>query len=337
MPSEMSLNYEVLASELLRAMRGRRSRPGFSRYLGYRSNIAQRWEAGACWPTATRFFAIAARLGAMPRERIAAFLRREPAWLAGADFGSTAGIAALLSELLGRARIGAVAERARYNRFSVARWFKGTADPKLPELLAVIEACSGRALDFVASFAEPSGLPSVAPIWEKLCLSRELAYTHPLSHAVLRALELEEYKRRRSTDAGLARRLGISIGEVRTALELLAQSGQIRRAGQRWVADRITVVDTGADARRARALKLGWARLAIERLESGAPGHSGYSLFAVSREDLRRLREIQLAYVREMQAVIAGSKPSECVGLFCTQLIDLAAGESNVFHSRQSG
>ena len=54
------------------------------------------------------------------------------------------------------------------------------------------------------------------------------------------------------------------------------------------------------------------------------PGNFGYSLFAISRRDLQRLRDLHLEYVRAMQELIARSQPSECVGLFCAQLLDLA-------------
>jgi hypothetical protein len=82
---------------------------------------------------------------------------------------------------------------------------------------------------------------------------------------------------------------------------------------------------------RARALKLSWAEFALERLRAGAPGQCGYNLFSISRADLRRLHEIQLSYVREMQAVIAASSSSECVALYCSQLLDLAPAEHNAF------
>ncbi len=123
----------------------------------------------------------------------------------------------------------------------------------------------------------------------------------------------------------------MSREQVRQSLELLAASGQARKTRHGWAARGGAVVDTGADLTRARKLELEWARLAIGRLESGAPGHSGYSLFAIAREDLRRLREVQLAYIREMQSIIAASRKSDCVGLYCVQLIDMATAEANVF------
>jgi hypothetical protein len=74
--------------------------------------------------------------------------------------------------------------------------------------------------------------------------------------------------------------------------------------------------------------------VAIERLERHAPGHFGYSLFAISRADLRRLRELHGEYLREMQSIIARSQPNECVGLLCLQLLDLSARPDNALGDR---
>jgi len=243
-------DYERLAAELLRALRGKRSRPGFSRYLGFRSNVVQRWETRECWPTAARFFEICSRLRIDVKASVAEFLRQEPAWLRGADFGSASGVAALLSELRGRARLADIARGAGYNRYSVARWFNGAAVPKLPEFLRVIGVASRRALDFVAAFVDPALLASVAKRWKRLALSRELAYAHPLSHAVLRALELDQDRAGSSDERYLSRKLGIGVEQVKTALELLAETGQVRHTASGWTTRRAGVVDTGADPKR---------------------------------------------------------------------------------------
>ena len=46
------MNFEQIAADWLRFMRGKRSQRAFSHRLGYRSNIAFRWESGVCFPTA---------------------------------------------------------------------------------------------------------------------------------------------------------------------------------------------------------------------------------------------------------------------------------------------
>jgi hypothetical protein len=46
---------------------------------------------------------------------------------------------------------------------------------------------------------------------------------------------------------------------------------------------------------------------------------------ALSLGDLEKLRELHVAYFRDMQALVADS-PSECVVLFNTQLVRLDGG-----------
>lgn len=320
--------YCALASELLRALRAKRSRPGFSRFLGYRSNIAQRWESQECWPTASRFFALCTRLRHEPRQLVSAFLRRSPPWLEGADLTCSEGVGALLTELRGRTPVQVISERAGFNRFSVARWLAGTADPKLPEFLAVVEACSRRSLDFIATLVDPATLPSVAVRWGKLELLREGAYKHPWSHAVLRALELDGARGSANHVDFLMERTGMKKDDVEASLRFLVESGQAKKTRSGYRPTQTSVVDTGGDPARARALRVAWSRNAVERLANTGTGDVGYSLFAVSKDDLQRVRQLQQDFLRQMQTIIGASQHCECVALYCAQLLDLGAHET---------
>jgi DNA-binding transcriptional ArsR family regulator len=328
--TETETDYEVIARELVRALRGRRSQTSFSARLAYRSNIVHRWEAGQCWPTAADFLGICAKLRIDVAESFAAFYGRPPAWLDGVDPASAAAVAAFLRDLRGKVPIKTLAEATGYSRFSLSRWLKGKAQPNLPEYLRLIDAMSSRLLDYVATLTAPEKLPSVAARWTRRERARELAYRSPWSHAVLRALELEAYAKQGYREPDwLAHALGMEPAHVSQALEALASSGQIEKRRGRWVPTNVTSVNTGRDQERARRLKGHWSRVAVERLEQGGPGMSGYTLFAISRADLQRLRELQLEYVRAMQAIVTRSEPNECVGLYCVHLLDLRAGEGN--------
>ena len=107
----MTLDFDALAAELMRALRGKRSQRAFSRRLGMKSNTAYSWEAGRRWPTATRFFHIASRTG---RDLPAAVAHDETGLLYRA--GDTAQLVDLLAELAAdptrRARIGRAARGA---------------------------------------------------------------------------------------------------------------------------------------------------------------------------------------------------------------------------------
>jgi len=318
---------ERIAAQLVRALRGRRSCAEHSRRLGYASNIVRRWESAECFPTAAVFLRAHAQTHPQIRRAFGEFLKRSPEWLDARDPFAHAGITALLRDLRGKTPIGVLAARTGLNRYSIGRWLKGSAQPKLPELLCLVEAATLRLLDFVATLVDPSRVPALAGEWHKLRRAREVAYDAPWSHAVLRALELDAYQQARPSVASalLASQLGLPGDEVERGLRALAESGQIKRARGKWQVERVLAVDTSADPERSRALKHAWTRVAAERLERGAPGNYGYSVFAISKHGLGQLKELHLQYVRAMQSLIAESEPAECVGLYCTQLLDLGA------------
>jgi transcriptional regulator with XRE-family HTH domain len=134
--------FEALATELLRAVRGRRSQRAFSRRLGYRSNIAYRWESGRCFPTARVMLRAMTRLGADPRAALRRFYGTTPAWLEHAAPTSREGVARMLDDLRGRTSIVELARKTGFSRHQVARWLSSATEPKLPEWLALIDASS---------------------------------------------------------------------------------------------------------------------------------------------------------------------------------------------------
>jgi hypothetical protein len=320
------MDFPRVASEWLRFVRGKRSQRGFSRRLGYRSNIAYRWESGVCFPTAAETFALASRATGSARGKLEAFFGPGAPNLATETLTTREGVAELLSELQGKTSVVELARRSGFSRFSVARWLSGAAEPRLPEFLALVEAETFRALDFLSIFVDPAKLASVADAWRAREAARRIAYDVPWSHAVLRAIELAEYQALRKHRPGwIARRLGISLAEEKRCLDALSAARQVRFEHGRFVLDETQNVDTRADPARARELKAEWLRVALKRFESGVNGTFGYNLMAVSRADLARLRELHIDYFHKMQALVADSTPSECVVLFNTELFALDA------------
>jgi transcriptional regulator with XRE-family HTH domain len=317
------MDYELISAELIRSLRGKRSQAAFSRKLGYKSNIVNRWEAGKAFPSASRFLQILTRLQSKRPSALLRFFPRPPGNVNALGVPSPAAVAAFLRELRGKTPILSVALEAGYNRYSVSRWLAGSVEPRLPQFLHLVEVLSRRLLDFLACCSEPARMPSVASEWRRLELARQAAYERPWSHAVLRALELDGMSGR-DQEARLADRLGMPAADLAASLAVLEATGQVRRERRRWKLEQVVTVNTSQDRQRSRALKLAWAETAVARLRAGAPGNYGYSLFSISKRDLRRLRDVHLEYVRAMQAIIAASRPGECVGLYCAQLLDLA-------------
>ena len=126
-----------------------------------------------------------------------------------------------------------------------------------------------------------------------------------------------------------ARCSGITEEQSARALRVLESTGQIAFRDGHWVRLPSMAVTTGRNPATLGILTRAWTQVALERMEKRGPAHFGYSLFAVSRADLRRLRDLQLEYLREMQTIIAQSSPNECVGLLCLHLLDLRPGDGN--------
>jgi transcriptional regulator with XRE-family HTH domain len=328
--SEPPLDFDQVAAELVRALRGKRSQAAFSRRLGYKSSVVHRWETQKAWPAASRLLACCERLGTDVGNAYAQFFQRRPAWLDEHPPATPQGIAAFLRQLRGKTPILRIAEATGINRFSLSRWLQGRSEPNLPDFLCVIEACSRRMVDFVAGLVEPTRLPAIAERWHRLEHMRRVAYEFPLSHGVLRALELAPESREGTAgDVWLEQVLGMTREQIEDSLRLLESTGQIRKRRGIWRPERIMAVNTGTDPERARDARLAWTQVALERMTCRDPGHYGYSLFAIGREDLRKLRDLHVEYLRAMQDIIATSKRNECVALYCSQLIDLRTGPAN--------
>ena len=325
------MNFEQVSADWLRSIRGRRSQRGFSKRLGYGSNIAYRWETGVCYPRAWEVFALAKRDGEAGRRALSTFLGGQlPPELFQTDLGTPAGIAELLRSVRGRTSLVELSRRCGYSRFSIARWLSGAAGPRLPELLSLLDAATFRALDFLACFTDINKLPCAAQEFRALEAARATAYDVPWSHAVLRALELVDYRRLgRHRNGWIAKRLGISKHEEERCLNALSTARQIQLDDGLWKLNRTRTVDTRGDPARGRKLKAEWLKVALERLGSGVRGSFSYNVMSMSRADLERLREMHRAYFRSMQALVADSIPSECVVLFNTELFALDEPRDN--------
>src|SRR5262245_21106448 len=96
-----TFDYSLLGSELIRALRGKRSQTALCRRLGYKTNVVYIWEAQKGAPTGAGFLQLAQRVGVDVRHALAQFYRKPPPWLAEHEPTSVEGVAALLDDLRG--------------------------------------------------------------------------------------------------------------------------------------------------------------------------------------------------------------------------------------------
>src|SRR5450432_4164483 len=136
---------EVAARQLLRAIRGGRSQVALARRLGYRGNPMTDWERGARFPTAEESL----RAAAVTKIDVASAFQRFSPTVVLPESNGAFDLPGWLSALRGSTSLAEVAARCGASRYSVGRWFKGQAKPRLPDFLRLVAALSGRVQEWV--------------------------------------------------------------------------------------------------------------------------------------------------------------------------------------------
>jgi transcriptional regulator with XRE-family HTH domain len=313
---------------MLRALRGRRSQLAFSRRLGYRSNVACDWEAGRRLPTAHEYLRACLRLRA---DVDGAFRTFQPACAAALREGTSLRVDRWLNELRGSALVSQLALRSGFSRYALSRWFQGTAQPRLHDFLALVEAISGRASDLVGNLVPIEAVPELHAVHVQRAARRRLAFDTPWSEAVLRVIETSGYRASGRRKRGyIARRLGIDSEQERAILQQLEDAGILRisHTGELDVAA-LSVDTSAASAEEVLRIKSHWAAVALERTRAPRAGDwLGYNVISTSTADLERIRDILRRAFREIRAIAAASQPSEAAALLNLQLVTWNDGGS---------
>lgn len=313
---------EQEAARFLRALRGRRSQVAWARRLGYRGNPITNWERGKRFPTVRE--ALRAVSHALPDAR-ARFGSFAPNVAIGA-LDDAQSIAAWLDTLSIGIKVSDLAARCGCSRFSVRRWLRGEAEPRLPDFFRLVDALTGRLPEWVAAFVPIESVPSLADRHAKAAAAKRIAFDAPWSEAILRMLETVQFLELRRHDARLiAQHTGIAEDEAARALALLLESGIVERARGRYKVKGAHAVDTQGGRAALHRLKGHWAAVATQRSQTPDPQSDlfAYNVMSVAERDLERIREILRAAFREIRTLVAASEPSEVVALVNLQLIKL--------------
>jgi DNA-binding phage protein len=294
------VDYEQLASELLRALRGKRSQVAFSRRLGRRSNVAYAWESGRRFPTAAEAMRAAALVGFDVDQALTRFAKVHAPFFEGGDPREPATMAALLRALAASTPTTEIAKRAERSRFAVSRWLSGTAEPRLPDFLRMLQSTARGALTFIACFVQPTKLPSAKTQWQRQQAADAVVRAHPHFLLLLVGLGLTSYRELTRHEPGfLARELGLTIEEEESGLEAMAKAELIRWNGRRWTIDADAEVDLRRDPEMRDEMRRWITRRSADAIGKSDEGLFQWVALSCSEEELVELqREARALYER---------------------------------------
>lgn len=316
----MVLDFEQASRELLRALRAQRSQTAFSRRLGYRSNVAAKWESGQRMPTASEALRYSTLLGMDMCARLKRFHPNVQVETASGEIV----LHRWLSALRGEQRLSDLASKCGLSRYSIGRFLTGHSQPRLPQFLSLLEALTQRVDEFVDAWVGIDDVPTLKPRLVRARAARHAMLQRPLCLAVMCLLDTRPLRGRVQSEQEdeLARLLERPVSEMRECLDVLCTGGVIALTQGRYQPVSALTVDTRA----SRAQQLGqqghWAQLAARRAaHPGVHDVFSYNVFSIARADYDKLRQLQREFYRTARALIAGSDPTELGGLLLVQMI----------------
>ncbi|GAB5544899.1 MAG: helix-turn-helix transcriptional regulator [Sandaracinaceae bacterium] len=331
------MDFERLASELLRALRGKRSQVAFSRRLGFKSNVAYAWESGRRFPTAAEAMHAAVRCG---HTLDVALLRYRQIHLGGRplpDLEDPDDVAAFMRLLSGSAQTAELARRCGKNRHAVARWLSGETRVRLPDFLRFLQAVNRSALTFIDGFVSPATLPSAREQWARVQAMGSLLFDRPETLLVFVALGLATYRELPRHRAGwLAAQLGLTLPQERAALSALRDAGVIAWTGRRWRIDDASELDTRRYPQVVLDIKRFFAELGAQRI--GARGEAfNYVLLSVEEHELEELLDMQRELIGRIRALAVRDRKATRPVLVNIQVAPLDAPDEGRLRNEEGG
>ncbi|MEZ4323323.1 MAG: hypothetical protein R3F61_38015 [Myxococcota bacterium] len=295
---------EQAARELIRAIRGPRSQVAFSRRCGYRGNVAAKWEGGHRFPTFAETLHAASRCGI----DVPAALERFHA--ASAEKYDPEDLGPWLAALRGRANQATLARRSNLSRQQVGRMLSGRSRGRLPEVMALLDAMTGRLPDLVGALVPIENVASLAREAAVRTTLARLAVSHPWSPAAQAWLDTRGRVPVDTAAAELSRAVGIPEPDAAALMDVLVAAGAALKVRGHYRPAEPTTVEVQATPADFHAIRAHWAQVGAARIQRGEPGDLfSFNVFAIGREDLARVRDAQRRFYREVRAIVADSPP----------------------------
>ena len=259
----MKVDWAQLSQELVRSLRGKSTQGALSRRLGFKTNVVYRWESGQRKFKVSDLMALLAIRQPDAIERFWQYAGDETASLDermnGFDYARWLGV------LKGDRTVEEVALGVDLKPAVLRRIFRGDSDPPVGRLFMLVQALTGRIIDFIELMTDPGDLKSIRAVWRSVEAQRKTASEHLNAQSIIACLEIDAYRALpEHSNAWLAQTLGLHIDEVTRTIETLHEGGAILIRHGKYTVVRNRYVNTRKDIDVARRLGRHWANRSLQ-------------------------------------------------------------------------
>jgi hypothetical protein len=314
------MNYVVIAQQVVRLCRGRRSQMALSRRLGFAANQLYRWESGLRGIVWKDFV----RMCHQCSKPVAESLRYS------LGFAQSPGDAkALVSFLLGNISTTDASVHLGISRQIIGRWRRGETEPELKDILLLMERIQGRLMEFILGLLPGAQIEEMADELKRVEREKDLRQKFPMSTLVCALINSELYRRYPSHKKGVvAEWFGISLVDEIRLLDLLVEVGALQMRDGRFETLPQGLELSSNDPRASLRMRHYWSRFAPAMLsklnEPPQASLFGWTVLSVSDSAFDQIRDRMREAYSQIVAIAnsdVGTKTSvKIVNLQCVDL-----------------
>jgi transcriptional regulator with XRE-family HTH domain len=220
----LRMEFAQLKRELLIHLRGQLAQSQVNKKMGVTFNKMYRWESGTShvmWPDFVDF----CEALKIPLKK---FVKEAFSFSENLKISST-----LVKHFVGQSTQKEISETLEISRYTLARWLKGTSDPTLEQVFALMDYASPDFLRFLEMITHGVILPVAQLRMDQSRLQMQHYASYPWLSVLLSALELKSYHKNPS-DEYLAEKTKLPLPQIRKALKDFEASGLVKHDGNSW-------------------------------------------------------------------------------------------------------
>lgn len=310
------MDYSLLRTEILVAMRGSQSQIDMSRRLGYSYNQMHKWESGTKRIKWTDFDDLCAVLGI---DLSSAF--RSSFQVGELDTSDPGKVFETLHNMVPTYSLADLAKYLHSHISVIRRWAKGESNPDLEMVLRLIDLRPNILSTFLSKIVDVNRVPSLKSIYDTEAKLREFESLFPYACTIELCVGLEDYKKLEvHSNEFIAERVGLPVDTVRKTIGLLVAQGRLVLKSGKYVPDFKPINMHGDLAAISRVNKY-WIERSLSRFNTldGIPLNSKkrpntqtFYVASMSKESMKKISTIIAKCHEEiMQTVVDDKMPEE--------------------------